>query len=81
MNTIKLNKNKVSLKQCNNIVEFLNQHLKGVKLELIKKDSKFNGYVMYELIKTNLKNNKNKIVKISTLKGIQYFLIQSLTKK
>ncbi len=81
MNTIKLNKNKVSLKQCNNIVEFLNQHLKGVKLELIKKDSKFNGYVMYELIKTNLKNNENKIVKISTLKGIQYFLIQSLTKK
>ena len=81
MNTIKLNKNKVSLKQCNNIVEFLNQHLKGIELKLIKKDVKFNGFVMYELIKTSLKNNENKIVKHSTLKGIQHFLIKSLTKK
>ena len=81
MNTIKLNKNKVSLKQCNNIIEFLNQHLKDVKLELIKKDQKFNGFVMYELIKTKIKTNENKIVKYSTLRGIQHFLIKSLTKK
>ena len=80
MKTIKLNKNKVSLKQCNKIIDFLNDHLKAVKLELIKKDSKFNGFVMYELIKTSLKNNENKIMKVSTLKGMQHFLIQSLTK-
>ena len=41
MNTIKLNKNKVSLKQCNAMIDILNEGVNQVKLTIERKDEKF----------------------------------------
>ena len=76
MNTIKLNKNKVSLKQCNAMIDILNEGVNQVKLTIERKDEKFNGFVVYELIKTKIETKEKKVMKVSTLKGIQFFLFK-----
>lgn len=85
---IVLNKNKVSIKQCKKMINFINifrgpNKSGNVKeLSLLKDANKFNGLTMYKVVMTKISPiasvaNEGKVLKFSSIKGVHNYLFKA----